>query len=81
MPNSKIGDMGNVWSNYRRNMNVVGASVNARANVDKVHSLSRQEFLVQQQKLNQQMQFKMMQEKVSLYQAKLAGETVSQEHF
>ena len=37
-------------------------------------SMTRQEYLAHQLDINQQMQFKIMQEKVSQYQAKLASE-------
>ena len=36
--------------------------------------MTRQEYLADQLDINQQMQFKIMQEKVSQYQAKLASE-------
>ena len=50
--NSTLGDMSNVWSKYRRNLNEQilksgqDTPVGARNAAGKAHSLSRQEYLV-----------------------------------
>lgn len=78
--NSTLGDMSHVWSKYRRNMheNVSGNGGgfhSKRVHVPKAHSMSRQEYLVQQHKHNQHLQMQLMHQKVTQYQQKLLSET------
>ena len=70
--NSTMNDMSHVWSKYRRNMHeAMQKSGDQRG---KAHSLSRQDFLMQQHKFNQQLQLQMMHEKVHQYEKKLIDE-------
>ena len=55
--NSTIGDMSNVWQKYRRNMHEAKQKTNGTESlnsgrVPKAHSMSRQDYLIQQHKFN-----------------------------